>query len=155
MNRALIVLGASLLIMGVGWSWFRHVPLFRLPGDIVIERPGFRFFLPITIYLQSVLGFSPMETLVAATRLGGEIMGQPGELGVVKAGALADLDMGRVAQPTLGRATGQRMLNAIADKRVNFTIVHADGDIDDHGSFGDTQTFDNIAGGIHDGGDIA
>jgi imidazolonepropionase-like amidohydrolase len=38
-----------------------------------------------------VLGFSPMETLVAATRLGGEIMGRPGELGVVKAGALADL----------------------------------------------------------------
>jgi imidazolonepropionase-like amidohydrolase len=28
---------------------------------------------------------------VAATRHGGEIMGKPGELGVVKAGALADL----------------------------------------------------------------
>ena len=39
----------------------------------------------------NILGFSPMETLVAATRLGGEIMGKPGELGVVKAGALADL----------------------------------------------------------------
>jgi imidazolonepropionase-like amidohydrolase len=38
-----------------------------------------------------VLGFSPMDALVAATRLGGEIMGRPGELGVVKAGALADL----------------------------------------------------------------
>jgi imidazolonepropionase-like amidohydrolase len=38
-----------------------------------------------------ILGFSPMETLVAATRLGGEIMGRPGELGVIKAGALADL----------------------------------------------------------------
>jgi len=38
-----------------------------------------------------VLGFSPMETLVAATRLGGELMGMPGDLGVVKAGALADL----------------------------------------------------------------
>jgi imidazolonepropionase-like amidohydrolase len=38
-----------------------------------------------------VLGFTPMETLMAATRLGGEIMGMPGELGVVKAGALADL----------------------------------------------------------------
>jgi imidazolonepropionase-like amidohydrolase len=38
-----------------------------------------------------VLGFSPMETLVAATKHGGEIMGKPGELGVVKAGALADL----------------------------------------------------------------
>jgi imidazolonepropionase-like amidohydrolase len=38
-----------------------------------------------------VLGFSAAETLVAATRLGGELMGLPGELGVIKAGALADL----------------------------------------------------------------
>ncbi|HKA63304.1 MAG TPA: amidohydrolase family protein [Methylomirabilota bacterium] len=38
-----------------------------------------------------VLGFSPMETLVAATSQGGAIMGQPGELGVVRPGALADL----------------------------------------------------------------
>ena len=38
-----------------------------------------------------VLGFSPMEALVAATKLGGEIMGRPGELGLVQAGALADL----------------------------------------------------------------
>jgi imidazolonepropionase-like amidohydrolase len=38
-----------------------------------------------------ILGFSPMETLAAATALGGEIMGRPGELGVVKPGALADL----------------------------------------------------------------
>jgi imidazolonepropionase-like amidohydrolase len=38
-----------------------------------------------------ILGFSPMETIEAATRLGGELMGRPGELGVVKPGALADL----------------------------------------------------------------
>ena len=38
-----------------------------------------------------ILGFSPMDTIVAATKLGGEIMGRPGELGVVTAGALADL----------------------------------------------------------------
>jgi imidazolonepropionase-like amidohydrolase len=38
-----------------------------------------------------ILGFSPMETIVAATRLGGELMGRPGELGVVTPGALADL----------------------------------------------------------------
>ena len=38
-----------------------------------------------------ILGFSPADTLVAATRLGGELMGRPGELGVVAAGALADL----------------------------------------------------------------
>jgi len=38
-----------------------------------------------------ILGFSPMDTLIAATRLGGELMGKPGELGVVTTGALADL----------------------------------------------------------------
>jgi imidazolonepropionase-like amidohydrolase len=38
-----------------------------------------------------LLGFTPMETLVAATRLGGEIMGFPHELGQVKPGYLADL----------------------------------------------------------------
>jgi imidazolonepropionase-like amidohydrolase len=38
-----------------------------------------------------LLGFTPMETLVAATRLGGEIMGRGSELGQVKPGYLADL----------------------------------------------------------------
>src|SRR6185312_8428960 len=38
-----------------------------------------------------VLGFTPMETLVAATKLGGEIMGRPNELGQIKPGYLADL----------------------------------------------------------------
>jgi len=38
-----------------------------------------------------ILGFSAMDTLVAATRLSGALMGMPDELGVVKAGALADL----------------------------------------------------------------
>jgi imidazolonepropionase-like amidohydrolase len=38
-----------------------------------------------------ILGFSAMDTLVAATRLGGELMGRPGELGVIQPGALADL----------------------------------------------------------------
>jgi imidazolonepropionase-like amidohydrolase len=38
-----------------------------------------------------VLGLSPTDTLVAATRHGGELMGRRGELGVVHPGALADL----------------------------------------------------------------
>jgi len=50
-NRALILLGASLVILGLGWSWFRQLPQFRLPGDIVIERPGIRLFFPITTML--------------------------------------------------------------------------------------------------------
>lgn len=38
-----------------------------------------------------VVGFSPSETLVAATRHGGALMGLPDELGVIRSGALADL----------------------------------------------------------------
>ncbi|HWI84746.1 MAG TPA: amidohydrolase family protein [Sphingomonas sp.] len=42
-------------------------------------------------YFVDLLGFSPMETIVAATRLGGEIMGDPNNLGLVQEGYLADL----------------------------------------------------------------
>ena len=42
-------------------------------------------------HFVDLLGFSPMATLVAATRLGGEIMGRPDDLGQVKPGYCADL----------------------------------------------------------------
>ena len=42
-------------------------------------------------YLVEMVGMTPMEALVSATRYGGEIMGKPGELGQVKPGYLADL----------------------------------------------------------------
>jgi imidazolonepropionase-like amidohydrolase len=38
-----------------------------------------------------MLGFSPMEAIVSATKLGGEIMGMGDELGMIKPGYLADL----------------------------------------------------------------
>jgi imidazolonepropionase-like amidohydrolase len=37
------------------------------------------------------LGFTPMEALLSATKLGGQIMMRGGELGQVKEGYLADL----------------------------------------------------------------
>jgi imidazolonepropionase-like amidohydrolase len=42
-------------------------------------------------YFVNLLGFTPTEALVAATRLGGQIFGKPNELGQVKEGFLADL----------------------------------------------------------------
>ena len=51
MNRFLVIIGIGLIVLGLAWSWVRRVPLFRLPGDIVIDRPGFRFFFPITTML--------------------------------------------------------------------------------------------------------
>ena len=35
-------------LVGLAWPWISKLPLGRLPGDILIERPGFRLFLPIT-----------------------------------------------------------------------------------------------------------
>ena len=51
MSRILIALGALLILVGLGWHWVRRLPLFKLPGDIVIDRPGFQFFFPITTML--------------------------------------------------------------------------------------------------------
>ncbi len=51
MNRLLVVIGAVLILIGLAWPWLRGLPLFRLPGDIVIDRPGFKFFFPITTML--------------------------------------------------------------------------------------------------------
>ncbi len=47
MARTLIVLGAVLLVAGLLWPWILKLGLGRLPGDIVIERGGFRFYFPI------------------------------------------------------------------------------------------------------------
>ena len=48
MQRYLIVLGVLLVAIGVAWPWLSRLPLGRLPGDIVIARPGFRFYFPLT-----------------------------------------------------------------------------------------------------------
>jgi hypothetical protein len=51
MSRLLIVLGTLFIVAGLCWQWLRRLPLFRLPGDIVIDRPGFKFFFPLTTML--------------------------------------------------------------------------------------------------------
>jgi hypothetical protein len=51
MNRLLIALGCVLILAGLVWPWLRKLPLFHLPGDILIDRPGLKLFLPITTML--------------------------------------------------------------------------------------------------------
>jgi hypothetical protein len=47
-NRTLIVIGGVLLLVGLLWKPLTALHLFRLPGDFVIDRPGFRFYFPLT-----------------------------------------------------------------------------------------------------------
>jgi hypothetical protein len=64
MNRWLITLGVLVLLLGLTWRWVRHVPLFHLPGDIVINRPGFKFFFPITTMILISLVLSGLAWLL-------------------------------------------------------------------------------------------
>ena len=51
MNRLLIIFGTILIVAGLTWPWLRRLPLFHLPGDIVIDRPHFKYFFPLTSML--------------------------------------------------------------------------------------------------------
>jgi hypothetical protein len=51
MNRSLLIIGAVLIIAGLLWPWLKKTSLSRLPGDIVVDRPGFKLFIPITTML--------------------------------------------------------------------------------------------------------
>ena len=50
-NRLLIIFGTIMIVAGLTWPWLRRLPLFHLPGDIVIDRPQFKFFFPLTSML--------------------------------------------------------------------------------------------------------
>ena len=65
-GRLLLVLGLLLVVWGLVWlyapwllSWFG-----RLPGDIRIEREGFRFYFPLTSMLLVSLGLSLLLNLL-------------------------------------------------------------------------------------------
>lgn len=57
MSKALIFAGIVLVAAGVSWGILVKLPLFRLPGDIIIQKKNFTFIFPITtmILLSLVL----------------------------------------------------------------------------------------------------
>ncbi len=48
MLRWLIALGAILILVGLCWPWLSKLGFGKLPGDIMIERNGTRFYFPVT-----------------------------------------------------------------------------------------------------------
>lgn len=51
MQRTLLIIGTLLLVAGLTWPWLSKLPLGRLPGDIIIDRPDFKLYFPITTML--------------------------------------------------------------------------------------------------------
>jgi hypothetical protein len=55
-QKYLIVIGLLIVIIGLFFPYISKIPLFRLPGDIVIEKPNFKFYFPIvSMILISIL----------------------------------------------------------------------------------------------------
>jgi len=62
MARVLITTGLVLLIAGLLWPWIDKLGLGRLPGDIMVNKQHFSFYMPITTSLLvslflSILGW--------------------------------------------------------------------------------------------------
>jgi hypothetical protein len=56
MQKILIVLGFLMLAIGILWPWVSKLPIGRLPGDIIIDKPGLKVYIPITtMILVSVI----------------------------------------------------------------------------------------------------
>ena len=48
MQRLLIGAGLLILLAGVFWPWLSKLPFGRLPGDLIVDRPGLKIFAPFT-----------------------------------------------------------------------------------------------------------
>lgn len=48
MQKQLIVAGLVLLAVGLLWPWLAKLHLGRLPGDLLVERAGFKLYIPFT-----------------------------------------------------------------------------------------------------------
>lgn len=63
MARTLIILGLVLVAAGLLWPVLSRLGLGRLPGDIVIRRPGFSFYFPLATCLLVSLVLSALAWL--------------------------------------------------------------------------------------------
>ena len=48
MRRLLVTVGLMIALAGLLWPWISKLPFGRLPGDLVIDKPGFKLFAPFT-----------------------------------------------------------------------------------------------------------
>ena len=56
MQKKIIIIGIVVIIIGIFWPFIVKLPFGRLPGDIIIEKPNFKIYIPITtMILASVL----------------------------------------------------------------------------------------------------
>jgi hypothetical protein len=48
MQKTLIGLGIAVILVGLFWPYLARIPFGRLPGDIIIDKPQLKIYIPIT-----------------------------------------------------------------------------------------------------------
>lgn len=51
MQKYLIIIGLIISLAGILWPWLSKLPIGKLPGDIVIDKPALKIYIPITTML--------------------------------------------------------------------------------------------------------
>lgn len=64
MQKTLILLGIVILAVGLLWPWLGKLPIGRLPGDIIIDRPHLKLYIPITTMIVVSLVISIILWLI-------------------------------------------------------------------------------------------
>jgi len=55
-QRVLVILGILLIVIGLLWPWLSRFPIGRLPGDIIINKPGLKIYIPLsTMIVASII----------------------------------------------------------------------------------------------------
>lgn len=60
LGLVLVVIGLGVWLLGERLTWFG-----RLPGDIVIERPNFRFYFPLTTMIILSIALSLVISVIS------------------------------------------------------------------------------------------
>ena len=56
MRRLLITTGSLIVLAGLLWPWISKLPMGRLPGDLLIDRPGLKIYIPLmTMLIMSLV----------------------------------------------------------------------------------------------------
>lgn len=64
MQKTLVILGIAILSAGLLWPWLSKLPIGRLPGDIIINRPQLTMVIPITTMIVASLVVSIILWLI-------------------------------------------------------------------------------------------
>ena len=65
MAKFFITIGVAFVIIGILLYIFKDFNLFRLPGDIVVEKENFKFYFPITSSIILSIIFSIILTIIS------------------------------------------------------------------------------------------